>query len=276
MKIGIIINASKDIDGAIIKFVKEKLSIFYSDVEIQIFDDPNIHKKKISKLDFILVLGGDGTVLRSAKAVIEKEIPILPINIGSLGFITSGEFEELDKILKKIVAKQYYIEERLVLNCNIQGDHEFNFIALNEVTITKGTLSRIVKYNIEINDKMYSSFKGDGVIISTPTGSTAYSLSAGGPIIEPSLELISITPICSQNFSIRTMVLDKDSKVKVYLSEVKDKVYITIDGQEYVKVDEKDIITLTSYHKKIKFIRTDNYDYFNILNKKILSNGKEY
>ncbi|WP_294341870.1 NAD(+)/NADH kinase [uncultured Clostridium sp.] len=276
MKIGIIINASKDIDGAIIKFVKEKLSIFYSDVEIQIFDDPNIHKKKISKLDFILVLGGDGTVLRSAKAVIEKEIPILPINIGSLGFITSGELEELEKILKKIVAKQYYIEERLVLNCNIQGDHEFNFIALNEVTITKGTLSRIVKYNIEINDKMYSSFKGDGVIISTPTGSTAYSLSAGGPIIEPSLELISITPICSQNFSIRTMVLDKDSKVKVYLSEVKDKVYITIDGQEYVKVDEKDIITLTSYHKKIKFIRTDNYDYFNILNKKILSNGKEY
>ena len=276
MKIGIIINASKDIDGAIIRFVKEKISIYYNNAEILVFDDPNIHKKKITNLDFILVLGGDGTVLRSAKAAIEKEIPILPINIGSLGFITSGELEELEGILKKIINKQYYIEERLVLHCKIQGKHEVNFIALNEVTITKGTLSRIVKYNIDVNDKMYSRFKGDGVIISTPTGSTAYSLSAGGPIIEPSLELISITPICSQNFSIKTMVLNKSSKIKVYLSEVKDKVYITIDGQEYVKIDESDIITLTSYDKKIKFIRTDNYDYFNVLNKKILSNGKEY
>ena len=102
MKIGIIINASKDKDGTIIKFVKEKLNNYYNNAEILVFDDPNIHKKKIVNLDFILVLGGDGTVLRSAKAAIEEEIPILPINIGNLGFITSGELVDFEKILKKL------------------------------------------------------------------------------------------------------------------------------------------------------------------------------
>lgn len=271
--IGIIINTDKDRDGYILNNIQRLVKEIFIDSKLFIYKDSVIKESfNLYDLDFLISVGGDGTILRTAKNIGEYEIPVLGINIGNLGFITSIEYNETEKALKAIRDNTCYIEERILLKCEVKKENHINeYIALNDAVAAKGTLSRIVEFDIDINGISYSKFKADGVIVSTPTGSTAYSLSAGGPVVFPNLNLFTITPICPHLYGMRTLVVDSSSNIEIKVKNNLEKVYFTIDGQESIEIDEEDVITIKKYEKNFKLIRLSDYNYLNILNEKIIN-----
>ncbi|CUP75434.1 NAD(+)/NADH kinase [Clostridium baratii] len=271
--IGIAINPSKDPEGIIVNLVLQKLKKVFKDAHIEIFNTYKLTYKDISEeLDVLIVLGGDGTLLSVARKISNNlDIPLLGINIGNLGFLSSIDISEVDKALYKLKNNMFKIEERMLLKCSINNVKKSEQIALNDIVIARGTLSRMTKFNIYVDDKYYASFNGDGLIIATPTGSTAYSFSAGGPFIYPDLDVILITPICPHTKSMQTMVLRGDSKITVKTSHEEEDVYLTVDGQKVYEVDKKATIEIDRTEKEAKLIQFDDYDYFEVLRTKILN-----
>lgn len=275
--IGIIINDTKDKSGEIQQRVTNFLHSSIDGVRLKLFDRQNkITEADAKDLNMIISLGGDGTILSTAREVAKYELPILGINIGNLGFLSSAEFSDIKQCIGKIVDGEYEIEERLMLKCTFKlGNCIKEQFLLNDAVISKGTLARILEYSIKIDGRYYTNFKADGIIISTPTGSTAYSLSAGGPIVYPTLDLISITPICPLSLGIRTMVLDGNSEVNIKIKKKYQSVYLTLDGQEAFEIIDENSISITKAPWKCKLIRVKGYDYFEVLRKKIISRTKE-
>lgn len=161
----------------------------------------------------------------------------------------------------------------MLLNC-IQENKE-PIIALNDVVVARGTLSRMVKFEIFIDGKAYSTFKGDGLIISTPTGSTAYSFSAGGPFLYPNLDLIALTPICPHTKSMQPMIISGDSTVEIIPENGEEEIYLTIDGQKATKINQREHIKVSRAEKHVQVLLFDDYDYFKVLRTKILNNSRE-
>ncbi|MCM8711052.1 NAD(+)/NADH kinase [Clostridium sp. SYSU_GA19001] len=275
--IGINVNKSKDKEGKILSSIINIIKNIILNSDIRIFyDTQGLTQKATKDLDFIMSLGGDGTLLGTAREIARYNIPIMGVNIGNLGFLTEVESSEVEEAIYSIQEGRYYLEDRIMLDCNIVGDGKYgNFIGLNDVVLSKGTLARMAKYEIYIDDKFYSSFTADGVIVSTPTGSTAYSLSAGGPIMFPDLKLMSITPICPHSLGARTIVIDGSSKVCIRIMKKYESVFLTVDGQQSLELSEKDRINISMSNNKCRLIKLDGYDYFNILRKKITSRTKE-
>lgn len=270
--IGISVNTRKDPDGKILEYITEVLYQEFKDIKVTVFNDSLEIKGAVNKTqDLMIVLGGDGTILSTSREVAKFGIPIFGVNFGHLGFLTEVEAAEFKEGIKQIFRGNYFIEERMMLNCSVNGVNSSQNIALNDVVIAKGTLSRIAKYDIEIDENYYTSFAADGIIISTPTGSTAYSLSAGGPIIYPSLNLVSITPICPHSIGIRTLILDGNSKISIKVRDNNDKNFLTFDGQVSLEIKEADEIIISASKYKCKLIKLKNYNYFDILRKKLLS-----
>lgn len=278
--IGINVNVKKDKTGEILKSITQNIYDILGDVNINIFtESENIKNANIEKLDLVISLGGDGTILSTARELSEYEIPILGINIGHLGFLTEVEVSDFNYAITCIKNNDYHIEDRMMLQCILEDTNKnttYIYNALNEIVLSKGTLSRIVKYGIYIDDSLYTNFTADGIIVSTPTGSTAYSLSAGGPIIYPTLKLISITPICPHSIGVRTTVIDSNSKVCVEIKKKHGNVYLTVDGQKSIELNEIDKVTVITSPKVCKLIKLKSNNYFNILREKITSNTKEY
>ena len=274
--IGININTSKDEKGKILENIIELIRKKLGNIEIKIYYDcRGLNSDKNPGIDMLVSLGGDGTMLNSAREVSKFKIPILGVNIGTLGFLTAVEILDFEMALDAISKDNYSVEERMMLNCVVKQNNREELRALNDIVISKSTLSRIVRYDIEINNIFYSSFKGDGIIISTPTGSTAYSLSAGGPIIYPTLDLISITPICPHTQGMRTMIFKASDKIKINIKIGNEKIYITSDGQQSLQLKEGAEINITEDCFKCYIIRLDGYDYFDILRKKIMWRTQE-
>ena len=271
--IGIAINNSKDLEGNILNLVVKKLKDAFKDIKIDIFNTYEINVSDISKdMEILIVLGGDGTLLGVSRKISSKlDIPLLGINIGNLGFLSSVDISDIDKAIFKLKNNLFKVEERMLLKCSINNIKNDNQIALNDIVIARGTLSRMTKFDIYVDDKYYSSFKGDGLIIATPTGSTAYSFSAGGPFIYPDLDVILITPICPHTKSMQTMVLRGDSKIKINTFHEEEDIYLTVDGQKVYEVNKKAIIEINRAEKEVKLIQFDDYDYFKVLRTKILS-----
>ncbi|AGK97663.1 NAD(+)/NADH kinase [Clostridium pasteurianum] len=271
--IGININISKDKDRTITREIADLIVENIKNVKIKIFDDlRNFNQEDAKKIDIMISLGGDGTILSTARRVCKYNIPILGINLGHLGFLASAELSELKECIIKLSKSEYEIEERIMLQCKIKrNEDEKIYYALNEVVISKGTLARILEYSIKVDGKFYTKFMSDGIIVSTPTGSTAYSLSAGGPIISPTLNLISITPICPLSLGVRTMVIDSKNEVNVVLNKVYQPVYLTLDGQDSQQISNIHKVYIKEAPFKCKIIRIKGYDYFKILRKKIIS-----
>ncbi|MBU3180161.1 NAD(+)/NADH kinase [Clostridium psychrophilum] len=272
-KIGININTTKDKDGEIIKYVKNVVSKYIDDNNIFIFKDAfGLKNIKYNDLDIIIALGGDGTILRTSRNINNSNTPILGVNIGNLGFLSSVELLEFENAMKKIIADDYYVEDRMMLKCTLplRGESE-EYTALNDIIVSKGTLSRVVKYELHIDDKFYIDFTGDGLIISTPTGSTAYSLSAGGPIIYPNLDVIALTPICPLSLSMRTIVLDSKSEISVSIKCEHESIFLTLDGQRAIKLNSYEKILVSVSNKKCRLVKFNDYNYFGILRKKIIS-----
>ncbi|MDQ0149253.1 NAD(+)/NADH kinase [Eubacterium multiforme] len=271
--IGIAINETKDNEGIILNLVIDKIKKAFCDIKIDIFNTYELNSDEISKeIELLIVLGGDGTLLGVSRRISSKlDIPLLGINIGNLGFLSSIDISEIDKAVFKLKNNLFKIEERMLLKCKVNNVKNDEQIALNDIVIARGTLSRMTKFNIYVDDKYYTSFNGDGLIIATPTGSTAYSFSAGGPFIYPDLDVILITPICPHTKSMQTMVLRGDSKITIKTFHEEEDVYLTVDGQKVYKVSKKAIIEVSRTEKEAKLIQFDDYDYFKVLRTKILN-----
>jgi len=275
--IGIAINPTKDKDNKILHMVIEKFREKFNLKDIVIFSSFDIEKQDLKKIDLLVVLGGDGTLLGIARSLNESfDAPIFGINIGNLGFLSSVDISDIDDALKKLEKGKFKVVNRMMLNCKVEStENKEELKALNDVVLARGTLSRMVRFKIYVDGKIYSTFKGDGLIIATPTGSTAYSFSAGGPFVYPDLELITITPICPHTKSMHTIVLKSDSIIEIYADYGDETVYLTVDGQKAVKVKNETSVKVSKDERNVKLLLFDDYDYFKVLRSKILNNSNE-
>lgn len=224
------------------------------------------------QVDVIIVLGGDGTLLSVARLVGDLAVPILGVNLGGLGFLTATTLEELYPALEALFRGEYVIEERMMLVADVRrhdGGALGEQVALNDVVITKGALGRIIDLEVAVNGQFATAYRADGLIVSTPTGSTAYNLSAYGPILSPTLEALILTPICSHTLTNRPIVLPADVVVEVSLLSDSQDVVLTIDGQVGVPVRAKDVVRVRPAASRIRLIRDPEKSYFQVLRAKL-------
>ena len=221
--------------------------------------------------DMILVLGGDGTMLRASRLVAERGTPILGVNLGTMGFITEVNRDEIFEALKKMLDGCYSIEERLMLTARIIRDRSAvaEYTVLNDVVINKSTLARIIDLETFIHETYVTTFKADGLIISTPTGSTAYSLAAGGPIMYPTIDSIALTPICPHMLTNRPIVLPGDFEVRMVLRTKDEEVYLTADGQVGLPLKADDVIEIRKSEHRTRLVMPCERDYFKVLRNKL-------
>jgi NAD+ kinase len=223
------------------------------------------------KCDFLIVIGGDGTLLSAARVVGISGKPILGVNLGSLGFMTAITLEELYPVLERIFHYDFAYDERMMLIAQVHrmGERVANYTVLNDVVVNKGALARIIDIETTIGEMFLSSFKADGLIISTPTGSTGYSLAAQGPILYPTLRAIVITPICPHTLTNRPIVIPDTMEVRVKLRSQEADVYLTLDGQVGLGIREDDVIEVKKADGPLRFFRSPFKDYFAVLRTKL-------
>jgi NAD+ kinase len=222
-------------------------------------------------VEMIIVLGGDGTLLSVARQVWNKNIPILGVNLGGLGFLTEITSDELNSVLEKVLRNEFEINEREILKAGVirGGKRIAEFVVLNDAVINKGALARIIDLETTINGEYLSTFRSDGLIISTPTGSTAYNLSAGGPIVYPSLHTIIITPICPHTLTIRPIIIPDDVKIRALLKSRDEEVTLTLDGQQGFTLKFEDVVEVGKAEGRILLIKSPYRHYFELLREKL-------
>ncbi|PKN53022.1 MAG: NAD(+) kinase [Deltaproteobacteria bacterium HGW-Deltaproteobacteria-13] len=198
------------------------------------------------KSQLVVALGGDGTMLRTARYVAEYKVPILGINMGGLGYLTEVNLNEMHSTLELVIQGKFTAEKRMMLNVSLKHGKTVTNVGdvLNDVVINRGSLSRMNELEMEVNGKYLTTYKGDGLIVSTPTGSTAYSLSAGGPIVFPGKDLIIINPICPHTLTNRPIIFSEDSNLKITLWSKDNGAVLTLDGQETYRMTSGDVVTV--------------------------------
>ena len=219
----------------------------------------------------LLVLGGDGTLLAAARVAAPLGIPILPINVGSLGFLTSFKLEEMYPALEDILAGRFSSSERVMLDVILErgGSLIERQSVANEAVIHKGALARMIDLQLAIDGDFVCRYRADGLIVATPTGSTAYSLSAGGPIVHPSVESWLVTPICPHTLTDRPLVVRDSSAIEVTLDKDSESVFLTLDGQTGIPMEASDRVRLKRAAEKLKLIQPPRKSYFEILRNKL-------
>lgn len=223
--------------------------------------------EETEKADLIISFGGDGTMLVAAKETIDNDIPIMAVNMGTLGYLAEINPNEAIEMLENYQIGNYAIDERNFLEVNYNNK---KYYALNELLITKGGLmSKIIEVEVYSNDFFVNKYRADGIIISTPTGSTAYSLSAGGSIVHPGLNALIITPIAPQSLTARPIIIDGKERLKFKTFSRNDDIHLNIDGNICFRIGEKDIIETVLSNKTVKIIRTGKKDFYSILREKL-------
>ncbi len=226
--------------------------------------------REIANADIIICFGGDGTILHMAKLATRYGIPILGVNIGTMGFMAELESTELQE-LKRLAAGDYSVDRRMMLDVTVhrQRDIIFHEISLNDVVITKGSVARIVHLAVSFDGVQAMECGGDGVIVATPTGSTAYSLSAGGPIVEPEAHSIVVTPICAHDIGSRCMVASDQRTITVELvKNARRNAYLSVDGGKALRLSMGDLTTIRKSDKETKLIRLKNRSFYDVINTK--------
>lgn len=226
-----------------------------------------------TKCDAVVVFGGDGTVLGAAKHAAESGVPILGVNFGHVGYITELEEGEAD-MLTRLAGGEYSIEERMLLDVSItkNGKQLFFARAFNEAALTRGMATRLADFNVSCDGNPVNRYRADGLIIATPTGSTAYSMAAGGPVIDPSLEVIAATPVCSHSLeAARTLIFGPNAVIKVSIPSAKwAEAIITVDGRSYFRINDGElVVTLRKSDKKVRLIRLKDTPFATTLYKKL-------
>lgn len=217
------------------------------------------------EVDILISIGGDGTLLSVVRRSFIYNIPVLGIHMGTLGFLTDLLIEELPEFLNDLAKGRYRIDNRMLVECTV---NDKTFFAFNDIVISRKTVSSMIKISAKINGKLFNTYNGDGVIISTPTGSTAYNLSVGGPIVYPLTEAFIITPVAPHSLSQRPLVMPAEIEIEF---KIKDKqgAVLLIDGQDIVEVENEEVIKVTIANKKAKLIHKTKRDFFKVLNEKL-------
>ena len=239
-------------------------------IEPDLEDASHVYDFISPETDAVIVLGGDGTLLRAARFVGERGVPIIGINLGSLGFLTEVRVDERYAALEALIDGRYEIEERVMLQVEVSRDGAAisSYLALNDVVINKGALSRLIELEIRVGEQPPIFTRSDGLIIATPTGSTAYSLAAGGPIMYPTLDAIIITSICAQSLTNRPLVMPNLQDLQVRLMRGRD-VMLTVDGQVGMSLRPNDCIRLCRAKVPLKLLLPFRKRFFDILNEKL-------
>lgn len=222
-------------------------------------------------ITFGITLGGDGTLLNTAREIAPFGIPVCGINMGNLGFLTEIELPELSTALEQLVNGNYYIEERLMLDAVVIRDGSPIYIspALNDIVVAKGGFSRMIKLKLFIDDELTADYPADGLIIATSTGSTGYSLSSGGPIINPKLKVIVITPICPHTLHSRALVISEEEEIKLRMQATHDDIVLTVDGQTVYSLLPDDIVVVRRSPFRARFIKFTGKSYYETLRTKL-------
>jgi NAD+ kinase len=223
------------------------------------------------QVDLLVVLGGDGTLLAAARALNRKPVPILAVNLGGLGFLTVITKEELYPTLELVLAGNFKTEHRVQIEGELVRADEVisSFLALNDVVLNKGAIARILDFDVLVNGRFISTFKSDGLIVSTPTGSTAYSLAAGGPIVTPAVEAFVVTPICAHTLTNRPLVLPDSVQIEVVVKSQREVAYLSVDGQVGIATHSEDTVRLRKASSTVELIQPPAKDYFEILRQKL-------
>jgi NAD+ kinase len=223
------------------------------------------------KVDLILVLGGDGTMIATARMLGDCEVPVIGVNYGGLGYLAEFRIEELFTALESILAGDYKLEKRVMLAVELRRGEELvtRNRVLNDVVMNKSALARIIQIETYLNDQFVNSFRADGLIVSTPTGSTAYNLSAGGPIIFPTMNAVVITPICPFTLSNRPIVVPDDSVIEVRLMTENEDVALTLDGQVGFPIQARDRVVIRKSSTTFNLVQPKNRNYFDLLRDKL-------
>ena len=225
------------------------------------------HKEYVKKVDIVVVFGGDGTLLNAARKYLNYDIPILGINMGNVGFLTDISTDNFEKTFKEVLDGNYKIEERNLVSAKFGNNHLYG---LNEVVIHSGAYAQLMRYRLNVNDKVVYEQRSDGLIIATPTGSTAYALSAGGPIIHPSLDVWTILPMLPQSLSSRPFVISTDEKVEMDLFDgPNENAKICVDGQDDIDIPYGEKILISKMEKTLKLVHPNDNDFFEACREKL-------
>ena len=233
---------------------------------------PQVENESLARdVDLILVLGGDGTMIATARMIGDQEVPVLGVNYGGLGYLAEFRIEELYTALESILEGNYRLDRRVMLAVELcRGDAPLKTSrVLNDVVINKSALARIIEIETYLNSQFVNSFRADGLIISTPTGSTAYNLSAGGPVIFPSMNAVVITPICPFTLSNRPIVVPDDAEIELLLKTDKEEVALTLDGQVGFPLEVEDRVKIRKSRTTFNLIQPSNRNYFDVLRDKL-------
>lgn len=275
----VITNKSKDVNlditGEVISFINKHDKVCTgsacTDTCCNATDYDLIKKQISSETECIIVLGGDGTILRTARYLYELNIPFLGVNLGHLGYLTEGNESNLESLLSKVFEDDYVLEDRMLISgTNEAGD---KCIALNDITLARNNSLKMFDFNLYVNGSMLYSYTADGIVISTPTGSTAYNLSLGGPIVEPTAKLFLITPIAPHSLNNRSLVLSADDEIELELlgSNKGETIEFLIyfDGDSYVKVKPGERVKIVSEPSSVKLVRLSSQSFLETLKEKM-------
>lgn len=229
------------------------------------------HDKMYDYADLIVVIGGDGSILEAARRASAKETPILAINKGRLGYMTALEVDELDKI-SEVMHGNYYLDKRSMLDVELRHNGKPLYVcrALNDAVISNGSVPKIIDLQLKADDKLVGNYRADGVIVSTPSGSTAYSLSAGGPIIAPNVKALCVTPVCSHSFGGRPLVFSDDTVIEVKnICDRAPHLYLTVDGRINIRIMKNQTVRVTKSSKIANLVRIKEHNFYSDLCNKL-------
>ena len=279
MKLGIIPNINKDKDLNVTRSIllwfanKDVELLLESDIAGRLeYKNSGCSREKIySSSDVVIVLGGDGTILNIARQSARYDVPLFGINLGHLGFLAEAEINDMYLSLDKIMEGDYHIERRMMLEALVEGDENNGkeFVALNDFSVTKGMTSRMITISTYINDSFFELYSADGVVVSSPTGSTAYSLSAGGPIVSPELKVLIITPICPHTIHNRSIVVSEKDEVKIVIGDENSEVMLSVDGQDSYKLSSGKVVRIRSSSFVTNLVKLKQRSFFDVLRRKI-------
>jgi NAD+ kinase len=236
------------------------------------FGPPVVSREAMAEsVDLVVVLGGDGTLLSAARALGSHKVPILAVNLGGLGFLTTATLDKIYPMLELVLAGQHRTSERMMLEAEVfrKGRMAERHTALNDAVANKAALARMLDFDVFVDGEQIGRYRADGLIVATPTGSTAYSLAAGGPIIHPGLDAFVITPICPHMLTNRPLVIPDTSIVEIDFAAAEGEVYLTLDGQIGIQMEPTDRVAIRKSSNKVAFVRPPQKTYFEILRSKL-------
>jgi NAD+ kinase len=278
-KVGIVVNLTKDtglkFTAAIVDWLeRNKCDVLLSEITASQLERPELSFAPVDmykQADFLVVLGGDGTLLGVARQTLWLKTPILGVNMGRLGFITEVEKDDVFDALEKVINGEFAIEERMMLEATVIKDdvQVESFYSLNDIGVTKGTLSRMITLKTYIENSYVDTYHADGLLISTPTGSTAYSLSAGGPIVSPGVSVLLITPICPHSLNSRSIVVSDNDTIAIDVVDNFQEVYLTCDGQQGYKLKSGDRVIIKKAPFSAKLVKVANRSFYDVLRTKL-------